>query len=120
MKAYRANRIGPHDGHKRAPSRRVQIIEVTYLRTGDAGPAGTLRRGLENVSRTGSIAAHPLEEAGFVHDEQPSLPCSLGRVREAGLGGSGWPGVLGQTPSPAGGPPEDWCSRRTCVRCAGR
>ena len=25
----------------------------------------------------------------------------------AGLGGSGWPGVLGQTPSPAGGPPED-------------
>ena len=74
MKAYRANRIGPHDGHKRARSRRVKILKVTYLRTGDAGPAGTLRRGLENASRTGSTAAHQLEEGGFVHDDDTQLP----------------------------------------------
>ena len=34
----------------------------------------------------GSTAAHPLEEAGFVHDEQPSSPYLLGQVREVRLG----------------------------------
>ena len=74
VKAYRANRIGPHDGHKRAPSRRVQILEVTYLRTGDAGPSATLRTGLEDACGTGSTAAHQLEEAGLVHDGHAQLP----------------------------------------------
>ena len=60
MKAYRANRVGPHDGLKWAPSRRVQILEMTYLRTGDAGPAGTLRSGLEDACGTGSVTAHQL------------------------------------------------------------
>ena len=74
MKAYRANRIGPHDGHKRAPSRRVQILEATYLRTGDAGPAGTLRCGLEDACGSGSVTAHQLEEGGLVHDGDSQLP----------------------------------------------
>lgn len=73
MKAYRANRIGPHDGHKRAPSRRVDMLEVTYLRTGDAGPSATLRTGLEDACGTGSTAAHQLEEGGFVHDDDTQL-----------------------------------------------
>jgi hypothetical protein len=73
MKAYRAHQIGPQDGHKRAPSRRVEMLEVTYLRTGDASPAVTLRSGLEDACGTGSIAAHQLEEGGFVHDGDTQL-----------------------------------------------
>ena len=73
MKAYRANRIGPHDGHKRAPSRRVQILKVTYLRTRDAGPAGTLRSGLEDACGSGSVTAHQLEEGGLVQDDDTQL-----------------------------------------------
>ena len=74
VKAQRANRIGPHDGHKRAPSRRVQILEMTYLRTGDAGPAGTLRSGLEDACGSGSVTAHQLEEGGLVHNGDTQLP----------------------------------------------
>ena len=55
------------------PLASVGIFEMTRSQSVQAGPTINGRRGLENASRTGSIAAHQLEESGLIHDGDTQL-----------------------------------------------